>query len=104
MVWPVSNAAGALINDGVGNLSYSTVSGTGSCTNQFPRTLNNNAAPTCASVAGTDFATQTANRVFAGPSSGSAAAPTFRAVAMADLPAAAQNAINAFVHANAGGI
>lgn len=33
------------------------------------------------------LATQTANTVFAGPSSGAAAAPTFRALASADIPA-----------------
>ncbi len=32
------------------------------------------------------LATQTANRIFAGPSSGGAATPTFRALALADLP------------------
>lgn len=37
------------------------------------------------------LATQNANLVFAGPSSGGAAAPTFRAIVAADLPAAALN-------------
>lgn len=39
-----------------------------------------------ASVAGTDFANQAANIVFSGPSSGGAAAPTFRALVTADIP------------------
>lgn len=39
---------------------------------------------------GTGAATASANRVFAGPSSGSATAPSFRALAEADLPSAVQ--------------
>jgi hypothetical protein len=37
------------------------------------------------------LATQTANQVFAGPTSGAAATPTFRALASADIPANAAN-------------
>jgi hypothetical protein len=64
----------------------SNYSGVGGCTNQFPRTLNDNGAPTCADVAGLDFATQSANLVLAGPSSGAAADPTFRALVDDDVP------------------
>ncbi len=39
--------------------------------------------------------TETANEVFAGPASGSAAAPTFRALAPADLPVATTSALGA---------
>lgn len=39
-----------------------------------------------ASVGGTGVSKANANRVFAGPSSGSAAAPTFRELAVADIP------------------
>jgi hypothetical protein len=39
------------------------------------------------SLTGSNFATQTANTVFAGPSSGAAATPTFRALVAADFPA-----------------
>lgn len=38
-------------------------------------------------------ATQTANKVFASPASGSAAAPTFRALVAADLPSIQQPAV-----------
>jgi hypothetical protein len=38
-------------------------------------------------------ATQTANKVFAGPATGSAAAPTFRALVSADLPSIQQPAV-----------
>lgn len=38
-------------------------------------------------VSGTSFANQNANLFFAGPSTGGAASPTFRAIASADLPA-----------------
>lgn len=37
------------------------------------------------------FANQSANQVLAGPSSGAAAAPDFRALVAADLPAVADN-------------
>ena len=56
------------------------------CTNQFTRDINASGTATCASVAGTDFATQAANQVFAGPTGGGAAAPAFRALVGADLP------------------
>lgn len=48
-------------------------------------TVTGSPVTTSGTLTGT-FATQTANTVFAGPSSGSAAAPTFRALASADLP------------------
>lgn len=41
------------------------------------------------------LATQSANRVWAGPSSGSAAAPTFRALAVADLPDTLERMVSA---------
>jgi len=44
------------------------------------------ANPTWAAVSGSSFATQTANTVLAGPTSGGAATPTFRALVTADLP------------------
>ena len=66
--------------------SSGAAAGTGSCINQFIRGLNSDAAPTCASVGGTDFASQSANVVLAGPSSGVAAAPSFRALIDADVP------------------
>ena len=40
--------------------------------------------------------TQTANQVWAGPTSGAAAAPTFRALVAADLPVPVMAAVNLF--------
>jgi hypothetical protein len=45
--------------------------------------------------------TQTANRILSGPSSGGAAAPTFRALVTADLPASAVQSTNSKVTAAA---
>ena len=56
------------------------------CTNQFARGINASGAAACASVAGTDFAAQVMNRIFAGPAAGDPATPTFRALASADIP------------------
>ena len=56
------------------------------CTNQFTRGINASGTAQCASVAGTDFGTQVMNRIFAGPAAGDPAAPTFRALASADIP------------------
>lgn len=69
------------------DLVYSTLAaaGVGSCTNQFPRTLNADAVPTCGDVVPADFASQTANFVLAAPD-GSAGDPTFRALVDADVP------------------
>ena len=44
-------------------------------------------------VAGTNFSTQTSNTFFAGPTSGSAAAPSFRALSTNDFPVALSAAI-----------
>jgi hypothetical protein len=83
--WLSANVSllGSSIDDGELANAYS---GVGGCTNQFARTLSRNAAPTCASVAGSDFANQSANTVLAGPSSGGASAPAFRGLLSADMP------------------
>lgn len=47
---------------------------------------NFNAIATCINTPGTLFGNQTANIVYAGPSSGAAASPAFRALVGADLP------------------
>jgi hypothetical protein len=78
------NPFGTTIDDGELANSYS---GVGGCTDQFPRTLNDNASPTCADVAPADFASQSANTVLAAPD-GAAGEPTFRALADGDIPAA----------------
>jgi len=67
--------------------STGAFAGTGSCTNQFPRTLNDDAVPTCADVVPADFASQTANFLLIAPD-GAAGEPTFRAMVDADIPAA----------------
>lgn len=59
--------------------------GVGTCTNQFVRAINDNAAPTCGTVVPADFASQSANLVLAAPN-GSAGAPSFRALVDADIP------------------
>ena len=56
------------------------------CTNQFTRGINASGTAQCASVAGTDFGTKVANTILAGPATGADAAPTFRALASADIP------------------
>lgn len=61
------------------------------CTNQFTRDINASGTASCASVAGTDFALQSANEIFAGPGAGPAAGPGFRALVSADIPANAAN-------------
>jgi hypothetical protein len=66
--------------------SSGAAAGAGSCTNQVVTATNSDAAPTCASVSGSLFTNQNANLIFAGPSSGGAAAPSFRAMVKADTP------------------
>lgn len=64
-----------------------TGSGIGSITWSVPAYMS--ATPSTISASGTQtfgFNSQTANQVFAGPGSGSAAAPTFRSLVSADIP------------------
>lgn len=85
----LANAAGVLTNDGSGVFSYTTPA-TGTVTSVAL------AAPAIFSVTGSPvttsgtltfaLATQSANLVFAGPGTGVAAAPTFRALVVADIP------------------
>lgn len=51
-------------------------------------TVSGSPVTTSGTLTGT-LATQTANTIFAGPTTGAAAAPTFRAVVLADIPTAA---------------
>ena len=67
--------------------SISAASGVGSCTNQVVTAVNDNSIPTCGPVTGAMFGTQVANVIWAGPSSGGAANPTFRSLVSADIPA-----------------
>jgi hypothetical protein len=85
----LANAAGVLTNNGSGVFSYTTPT-TGTVTSVAL------AAPAIFSVTGSPvttsgtltfaLATQSANLVFAGPNTGSAAAPTFRALVAGDIP------------------
>jgi len=97
-----SDGATVFSVDSNGNIIAPTLSGNAStstalaadpsgCTNQFTRDINASGTATCASVAGTDFANQTANYGFMGPATGGAAAPTFRALVSADIPNNAAN-------------
>lgn len=54
--WPASTDSRFLFSGTGGALAWNEASGVGGCTNQFVRTLTNNAAPTCATVATTDLA------------------------------------------------
>ena len=92
MIWPSAQAASSgyvLTNDGTGQLSWSAPAATGvtSVALALPVSVFNiSGSP----ITGTgtltgSFATQNANVVFAGPSSGSASAPTFRSLVSADL-------------------
>jgi hypothetical protein len=56
------------------------------CINQFARGVAASGAAACASVAGTDFAVQNANKVLAGPTTGADALPGYRALVSGDIP------------------
>lgn len=71
--------------------SWAIVSGSGTVTsfssgNLSPLFTTNVATPTITPALTFTLSTQAANRIFAGPTTGSAAAPTFRALVTADLP------------------
>lgn len=91
---PIGNAAANsyLYADSSGRLSQGTPPGsaTGTVTSvalALPAefTVTGSPVTTTGTLTGA-WATQTANRIFAGPSSGAAAAPTFRAMVALDLP------------------
>lgn len=89
---PSSNGSNnqVLTTDGAGHLSWVTLTGTGTVTSvglSMPGIFTVTGSPV--TVSGTLTAslnTQSANTVWAGPSSGLAADPTFRALVGADLP------------------
>ena len=85
---PASNAAGTLTNDGSGNLSWNTA-GVGTVTSvalTAPSMFSVSGSPvTSAGTLGLSFANQAANLFLAGPTSGGAAQPDFRALTAADL-------------------
>ena len=73
---------------GLGTVTSVTFTGDGTVLSATP----SSAVTTSGTVAGS-LATQTANLVLAGPTSGSAAAPTFRAIGTTDLPSTLPNRI-----------
>lgn len=87
---PPDSTSGVLQNDGAGNLSWVSVGGVGTVTSvalSLPSIFSVSGSPvTTAGTLTGSLANQTANSVFAGPTSGGAAAPTFRSIVDADLP------------------
>lgn len=85
----LANAAGVLTNNGSGVFSYTTPA-TGTVTSvamTVPSFLSVAGSPiTTAGTFAVSLANQNANLVFAGPGTGAAAAPTFRALVAADIP------------------
>jgi hypothetical protein len=87
----LGNALGFLHNDGSGVLAWSAAGGgTGTVTSiglTVPSILSVAGSPvTTSGTLALSLATQGANLVWAGPSSGAAATPTFRALIGADIP------------------
>jgi hypothetical protein len=84
----LANAAGALTNDGAGVFSYVAPT-TGTVTSvamTVPSFLSVAGSPiTGSGTLAVTLATETANFVFAGPTTGAAATPTFRALVAADF-------------------
>jgi hypothetical protein len=85
----LANASGVLTNNGSGVFSYTTPA-TGTVTSvalAVPAMFSVTGSPVTTSGTLTfALATQSANLVFAGPNTGSAAAPTFRALVAGDIP------------------
>ena len=100
IVWPQAQAASsgyALINDGAGNLSWAPASA-GSVTSvaladgsTSPIYTISGSPVTSSGTLTFTLNTQSANMVLAGPTSGSAAQPTFRGLVSADIPNNAAN-------------
>jgi len=92
-VAPTNN--NCLVGNGTAWLAGSCSTGTGTVTSvglSLPNIFSVTNSPV--TVSGTltgSLATQTANKVWAGPSSGSAAAPTFRSLVAGDVPTLNQN-------------
>lgn len=89
--WPLSDECGVLTNDGEGNLSWSILAGVGTVTSvglKMPPEYIVSESPI--SFSG-DFIVnkvhQPANSIYAGPPTGGKAPPSFRKLAVADIPA-----------------
>ena len=91
LIWPSSQGAAStvLTNDGAGNLSWSpsAASAVTSVALSLPSIFSVSGSPvtTVGTLTGT-LNVQIANVVFAGPTTGSSAIPTFRALVSADIP------------------
>lgn len=93
MIWPPAQAASSgfvLSNDGTGVLSWVSASAgsVSSVALSLPSSVfavSGSPVTSTGTLTGT-FQNQTANQVFSGPATGSAAAPTFRSLVAADIP------------------
>lgn len=95
IIWPAAQAASSgyvLTNDGTGTLSWSPAAAAGVTSVAFADgsstpifTVTGSPVTSTGTLTNT-LKTQTANTVFAGPSSGSAAQPGFRSLVAADIP------------------
>jgi hypothetical protein len=108
---PPATTTGRLYNVG-GNLFWNgalvtTASGVGTVTSvglSLPGIFSVSGSPvTSAGTLTATFATQTANTVFAGPTAGAAATPTFRALVAADLPPISATGLTGLVPVANGG-
>jgi hypothetical protein len=90
--------SGITITNAGGSITIAAAAGTGTVTSvglSLPATFTVSGSPVTGSGTLTAvYATQSANLIFAGPSTGSAAAPTFRALASADLPTISGKLLN----------
>jgi hypothetical protein len=79
-----------LTSDGLGNISWETPAGTGTVTSvalSAPNVFSVGGSPiTGAGTLALSLTNQQANNVWAGPTNGADAAPTFRALVVADIP------------------
>lgn len=88
IIWPNTQGTGSLINDGTGNLSWEGSAGTVTSVGlSLPSIFAVTGSPVvgAGTLTGTLLA-QSANTVWAGPTTGSAAVPSFRSLVGADLP------------------
>lgn len=106
----LSNSAGVLANDGSGNLTWQAAGGGGIGTvtsvgvSAPTDVFDVSGSPvTSTGTLALTFDNQTANTVFAGPTTGSPAAPTIRALVAADIPSLAASIITSGILGSAYG-
>lgn len=90
-ILPPNHGPGVLQNDGFGNLSWAIVTGTGTVTSvglSMPASVFSvTGSPiTSSGTISVSLNNQSANTIFAGPTTGAPAAPSFRALDILDLP------------------